>query len=255
MSEFSGFVFDIDGTAVPHGALAVESLVLRGAFEALHEDVVAIAATGRSPDVALPITRALKLRYPSVIANGALLVDSTTGEIVWDRLLPKDTVAQVIRSCLPYNYPVELSGDESGSVLTAADQRGRERPVPVMFVKDIPLDVADDMQVRLLSIPDIHIYSSPAWGGSQDMVDLNVGHFEAKKSIALLELFGRYAIDGAQMIGVGDGINDVELFEVVGHRVAVENAHPQLIELADEIVPSQEQEGLAAVVRRFHRAA
>jgi hydroxymethylpyrimidine pyrophosphatase-like HAD family hydrolase len=60
-----------------------------------------------------------------------------------------------------------------------------------------------------------------------------------------------YAIDASKMIGVGDGLNDLELFEAVGYRIAVANADPQLIEQADEVVSSQADDGLAEVARRF----
>lgn len=53
------------------------------------------------------------------------------------------------------------------------------------------------------------------------------------------------------MIGIGDGISNQGLIEAVGHRVAVANTHPQLIEKADEVEASQEDGGLAEIARRF----
>lgn len=251
MSEFTGFVFDIDKTAVPNGAQSVESFVLREAFSQLPDEVIAIAATGRSPEFALPITQALNLKHESVVANGALIVDSQSGEPWWKRLLSVDQLASIIAVSRPHDYRLWLTGDPKDEYRTAAQQQARD--TAGAFITDVPAEIAHDIHARLIEIPEVNAYLSPAWGGGENHFDINIGHTEARKHNALEALFGKYAIDGSKMIGVGDGINDVELFSVVGHKVAVANAHPQLIELADEVVSSQEDDGLAEIVRRFHR--
>ena len=249
MVEFQGFVFDIDKTAVPNGAQTVESLVLRDAFASLPEDVIAIAATGRSPEFALPITRALSLKHESVVANGALIINSLTGAPWWERLLTENQVAGVITICKPYDYRLWLTGDPKDERLNASQQKSR--PSAGAFLTDVPAEIAHDVHARLINIPGVNAYLSPSWGGGINELDINIGNTEARKHIALEVLFGKYAIDASKMIGIGDGINDLDLFEAVGYRVAVANAHPLLIEKADEVVTSQEEDGLAEVVRRF----
>ncbi len=251
MTEFDGFVFDIDKTAVPNGAQSVESQTLRDAFAALPKEVIGIAATGRTLEAALPITRALDLRHESVIANGALIVDSQTGESWWERLLSEDQMTDIINIGRTYPYQLYIAGDGLDSFRTAREQEARA--TSAAFLKDIPLDVAEVLKAQLLNINGVSAYLSPAWGGGEGEFDINIGNIEARKHFALEALFGKYAIDASKMIGVGDGVNDMELFEAVGYRVAVANAHPQLIEMADEVVASQEEDGLAEVVRRFYR--
>jgi HAD superfamily hydrolase (TIGR01484 family) len=250
MSEYKGFVFDIDMTAVPNGAQTVESEHLKAAFAGLPEDTIAIAATGRTPEVALPITQALNLQHESVVANGALIVDSQTGEVSWQRILSQKQVDLVIKSCLPYDFQLYLGGDGLDSYRTAKEQQ--PRAVASAYLKAVPDELAHSIRDQLVSIDDVDAYLSPAWGGVKGAFDLNIGHTEAKKHNALLELYSRYGIEPSEMIGVGDGINDVELFSVVGHKVAVANADPRLMALADEVVASQEDDGLAEVVARFH---
>ncbi len=251
MSEFSGFVFDIDKTAVPNGATTVESAVLREAFVSLPQDVIAIAATGRALEFALPITRALNLRHESVVANGALVVDSQTGKAWRKSLLSKDQVAAIIEVHKPYSYPFFLTGDEADNYRIITEQV--PKPLSAAFINDVPAEDAHDIREMLVAIPGVNAYLSPSWSGGDNEFDINIGHVNARKHNALEALFGKYAIDSSKMIGVGDGINDLELFDAVGHRIAVANAHPQLIEAADEIVASQEEDGLAEVVRRFHK--
>jgi hydroxymethylpyrimidine pyrophosphatase-like HAD family hydrolase len=53
------------------------------------------------------------------------------------------------------------------------------------------------------------------------------------------------------MIGVGDGHNDLPLFEACGFRVAMGNADEELKKLADYIAPSVEDDGIVDVIEKF----
>jgi hydroxymethylpyrimidine pyrophosphatase-like HAD family hydrolase len=49
-------------------------------------------------------------------------------------------------------------------------------------------------------------------------------------------------------VAFGDGENDVELLEWPAFGVAVANAHPRVLEVADWVCPSAEEEGVARVI-------
>jgi hydroxymethylpyrimidine pyrophosphatase-like HAD family hydrolase len=49
-------------------------------------------------------------------------------------------------------------------------------------------------------------------------------------------------------VAFGDGENDVELLEWAGFGVAVANAHPRVLAVADWVCPSAAAEGVAQVV-------
>jgi hydroxymethylpyrimidine pyrophosphatase-like HAD family hydrolase len=49
-------------------------------------------------------------------------------------------------------------------------------------------------------------------------------------------------------VAFGDGENDVELLEWPIFGVAVANAHPRVLEVADWVCPSAEEEGVAQVI-------
>lgn len=251
MSEFRGFVFDIDRTAVPNGAQSVESIALRAAFTELPEDIIAIAATGRAPEITLPLTRNLKLLHESVVANGALVIHSQTGKVMWQRLLSEKQSGQIIEICKPYDYQLYFGGDGLSTRRTAREQVARA--IASAYLKDVPAESAHAILEELRGLDGVDVYLSPAWGGAVNTFDLNIGHREAKKHNALLWLYDKYELQSSDMIGIGDGINDIELFSVVGHKVAVANAEATLLKQADEVVASQEKDGLADVVRRFHR--
>ena len=49
-------------------------------------------------------------------------------------------------------------------------------------------------------------------------------------------------------VAFGDGENDVELLEWAGFGVAVANAHPRVLAVADWVCPSAAEEGVAQVM-------
>ena len=45
--------------------------------------------------------------------------------------------------------------------------------------------------------------------------------------------------------------NDLPMLEWVGHAVAVANAHPEVLALADEVTASNDDDGVAQVLERL----
>jgi len=56
-----------------------------------------------------------------------------------------------------------------------------------------------------------------------------------------------------EIIGVGDGDNDLPLFDSVGLKIAVGNATEKLKAAADEIVADADKDGLAQVIQKYIR--
>jgi hydroxymethylpyrimidine pyrophosphatase-like HAD family hydrolase len=55
----------------------------------------------------------------------------------------------------------------------------------------------------------------------------------------------------AETVACGDGENDRELLDWAGYRVAVANAHDEILQRADLVVPDVEQEGVAQLLDAY----
>ena len=55
----------------------------------------------------------------------------------------------------------------------------------------------------------------------------------------------------AETVACGDGENDRELLDWAGFRVAVANAHDEILERADLVVPDVEEEGVAQLLDAY----
>jgi hydroxymethylpyrimidine pyrophosphatase-like HAD family hydrolase len=54
-----------------------------------------------------------------------------------------------------------------------------------------------------------------------------------------------------EIIGVGDGHNDVPLLEAVGLKVAMGNAPDEVKAIADYVAPKLSEDGVADVIQRY----
>jgi hydroxymethylpyrimidine pyrophosphatase-like HAD family hydrolase len=61
----------------------------------------------------------------------------------------------------------------------------------------------------------------------------------------------RLGFTPAETVACGDGENDRELLDWAGFRVAVANAHPDILARADLVVPDVEHEGVAALFEAY----
>ncbi|WKD58003.1 Putative phosphatase YwpJ [Corynebacterium capitovis DSM 44611] len=81
---------------------------------------------------------------------------------------------------------------------------------------------------------------------SQHWLDLmNPG---AHKGAALEALASALGVDISQTAAIGDYLNDYEMLQAAGHAVAMGNAHPSLKEIADEIAPTNAEQGALRII-------
>ncbi|WP_131668987.1 HAD family hydrolase [Psychrobacter pygoscelis] len=75
---------------------------------------------------------------------------------------------------------------------------------------------------------------------------------DASKARAVLDVCRHYDIDVKDAMAFGDGLNDLEMFDLVGCSVAMGDGQPALIERADLVTGSIEERGIQAVLDKFY---
>ena len=71
------------------------------------------------------------------------------------------------------------------------------------------------------------------------------------KATGLAEVARDLGVDAADVVAFGDMPNDLEMLRWAGHGVAMGNAHPALLDVADEVTASHAEDGLAVVLERW----
>lgn len=244
--KYKALIFDLDGTAIPAKKEALPSTRVIDSIRKAQEVISVSAATGRSFPMVQAILDKCKFNNPCILSGGTEIIDPITNKIVWQVRLPENQVKQIVKVCLPYPYEVFFSDDVQG--LPARDKRvrGSER---IVYIKDCKLDDAKKIQKELLKIQDIASHFAGSW--TPERVDFHITQKEATKKHAVNKLIKMLHVNKNEVIAVGDNNNDIPLFESAGFKVAMRNASDDLIQIADYIAPSVDEDGLAYVIDKF----
>jgi len=259
---------DVDGTLlgpddrVPARAVAaIDRLVAAG--------VGFVLVTGRPPRWIPPVLAELAVARLAVCANGGVLYDGVEDRVVWARTFAPDQLAELataIGEVLPdsglavervatastadgapfvaepaYRHAWPESDNE---VTTRSDLL--TRPAVKMLVRNAGL--SSDAMVAALA-PVVGELADLTFSHSRGLVEMSPPG--VTKASGLAEVAGRFGVTAADVIAFGDMPNDLEMLRWAGHGVAMGNAHPALLEVADEVTATNGEDGLALVLERW----
>ena len=77
----------------------------------------------------------------------------------------------------------------------------------------------------------------------------------ASKARGIKDVCQYYGVAARECMAFGDGLNDLEMFDLVGYAVAMGDAQPALIERADFVTGTIEERGIQSVLEQFHIAS
>lgn len=263
------FVMDLDHTLF-RSDLTVSSLTKTILNERIEDGWFVTFATARGYRVARRLLDGIDFRLPVLTLNGALMIHAGNHEVLHMNRLPPDPIRWILdRSRRLQMNGFLISYEEEGECLfyqglqsTAerhffeqwqamgmkAEELDRER-IPssvtnvffidsvshVQHLKDI-VEAADLDQVRPLLFDDTY---------NPGFCNLQFSHPLVDKGRMLAELARYLNISLQDTIVFGDHLNDLSMFETAGYAVAVRNAHPDVIAAADEVIASNDEDGIA----------
>lgn len=264
---------DVDGTLLdPHDRISERTQA------AVHRVVAAgvpfVLVTGRPPRWIPPIVELLGHAGPTVCANGAVLYDAATGEVghtVTMSPIQLRDAAQVVATALPgAKIAVELITD--GAVLNGADQFLAElgythpwpsadsvaaprdlilgRPATKLLVRQ-PAASSDEMAVAVRELLNVQSTAPLELTYSTGYGLIEISAPGTTKGAGLARLAAELGIAPAEVLAVGDMPNDLSMLRWAGHGVAMANAHPAVLEAADEITAGNSEDGLAVILERW----
>lgn len=70
----------------------------------------------------------------------------------------------------------------------------------------------------------------------------------SSKARAIEQLLAKLNIEPQDAAAFGDGLNDLEMFDLVGTAIAMGNAHPRTKQAADIIAPRHDEDGIAQIL-------
>lgn len=276
-------IVDIDGTLL-NSRLEITRRTYQAIKAAQRQGVMITLATGRSFHSALQYAEKLELAVPMICANGGL-IRHQNGDVIEERLLPPQMTADLVeemiaagllvqaycrdsisyRSRLPLWPWLDIVRDKS--VLTNFFFAARE--IKQSRMQNFPC-LADS--IRTGSVQPHKVFATtgkdPAleamacrcrergfkvafYPGYNDRMYLEIMAPGTSKGVALRRLAAWLKVGLEQVVAVGDNLNDTEMIKAAGLGVAMGNGHDGLKKLADHTTLSNDQDGVAAVIRDF----
>lgn len=230
-------------------------------LRAAESGVIVCLASGRAPSTILPFKEQSGLIGPVVSCNGAFVMNDA-GEEIHHTCLPESAKAMLIdmaesegiHTNLYSRSAIHFSGRNSFAD-TYIQRTGLKNPewtdhtgmrgldaTKVLFM-DHPERISEVNRKLQASLPaeEANIVLSEA-----DYIEfLSPGVHKGRGLQALAESLG---IAAEETAAIGDYLNDLEMVEWAGFGAAVGNAKEEVKEAADEVFPSNDENGAARFV-------
>ena len=256
---------DLDGTLIDsRGSVSLRTKT--ALQKAMAEGIKVIIATGRMYPSALPIIKEIGIKNPCVFYNGAVVRNPLDNEIIYERGLGEDLTAEVLAFYHSMGWYIQVYSDDRLYVQDSGDPKAKFYE-NIAKIEALPLgerfwqyrtdatkllgisqdkETFFEMARRTKEHFAERLYCATSWGAFVEMV-----HPQVNKARGL-EIAARHA--GAKqcdVLAIGDSANDKEMLEWAGWGVAMGNASYEVQTAADEIAPTNDEEGVAFIVERY----
>jgi Cof subfamily protein (haloacid dehalogenase superfamily) len=223
-----------------------------------------IVVTGRMFVSTRPFVLEAQIHDPVVCYQGAVVADPTTGEWLRHVPIPCAAALEAIDAVTEAGFHINCYVDDKLYVAKETPEArayGDFNRIPVHEVGDLRVWLRDD-PTKLVAVggPEeldaLEDVLKPRFRGKL-FVSKSLPHFlefahpDVSKGAGLEFVANRLGFTAAETVGGGDGENDRELLDWSGYAVAVANAHEDILERADLVVPSVHEEGIASLLEAF----
>ncbi len=221
-------------------------------------------ATARSLITAKKVTMGIQAKIPLIVYNGAFVIDNVTEEILIANYFD-DTVFTLLDDLFNNNiYPIVYSyikGSEKFSFVPELCTKGMNK-----FIESRNGDVRTNAVSSLAELKLGNVFYitciddseklKPLYNKYKDTYHcvfqtdfytkdkwLEIMPIEASKSNAIKQL--QTMLGCEKLIAFGDGINDIDMFQIADESYAVANAHEELKKHATAVISSNDEDGVA----------
>lgn len=257
---------DMDGTCLDSKSRMSEETV-KALKTAADKGILIVPTTGRNL-ACLPhrLKKESFYRY-AIVSNGAKVIDLKENGRIFDSCIAGKTAVELLEKCKNQGFGItaQIENDYylQGVLLSLA---GR-----IYYGKDAANShrvscIADMVRKNNCHVEEIQLYllhpkarkrieeilkQFTNLSAAYSSLYVEIFDQNASKGKALAALAKHLGIDSSEIACIGDGENDLTMFDVSGMRFAMGNAVPELKEKADFILPTNNENGVVKAVKRI----
>ena len=281
---------DIDGTLLnSYGEVTDKNK--QAIQKALDKGVYVVLASGRMPKAILPIANEIKSKKYLISGNGASIYDIEDNKTIYNNYINKKKVLEIIDICeknsMFYNIYTNneiLTKSLNYNILYYHHENKKnpeDKKIKINVINDmrnyiekyngddfLKFTICDSDEMvfksitnRLKTIKNVdvlevsHMSRKVIKYGTENM---EISYFyteitngNVNKWSAIEHLIKMLNITKHEIITIGDNINDKEMVENAGIGIVVGNSSPKMKEIADEVVPTNDESGVAYAIDKY----
>lgn len=260
-------IFDLDGTLLNlNHDISKENIHALQTLQA--SGCQTIIATGRPDMLVKEYVKTLGLNEPVISCNGSMIRNPLTGEIIYQKTLPRNVVEKVVKKCIDDQHIFMIY--TSNAIITTDNYRMRyfeERNKTLSPDCRVTFIVTEDLEeiikhdaYKILIIEkdeekyltlkekffDLEAYTVSSAKGFFDVMPTGTSKREAIKLIS-----HHYDVEQKDIVAFGDNYNDIEMLDYAGTAITTENAVPEVKKMADYISLDHNDHGVAYAIHHY----
>lgn len=275
-NRFRILALDVDGTVLDsRGTLRPRTI--EAVARAVEAGITPVLCTGRRYRRAFPIARQLGIGSPLVCNSGALVKETEGHRTLWRADLSREVLDEVFalfeafdelavsftdRPLDELDFLVDRSPTGRPLFDDYVDQnRAHAEVAPgwaarvdlshyhLCAIGDRPAMEAFEREIlgRIPGEVQTFVQRSPRYAGTM----CEVLRHDASKWTALLHLADLWGVEPSEICAVGDDANDLPMLLGAGLGVAMGHAHARILEAADHVTGSDDEDGVAMLIEEW----
>jgi Cof subfamily protein (haloacid dehalogenase superfamily) len=223
-----------------------------------------VVATGRMFRSIRPYLEEAGIAEPVVCYQGAAVVDPPSGTFLLHEPIPLDTARDAVVALTGLGHSPNCYVDDRLYVERHTDYSrmyAEFQHLPVEEVGDLAawlerpptklVAVADPADVPALREALLASFADRLFLTTSLPYLLELGNPAVSKGTGIAFVAEHLGLSLDHVVSFGDGENDIELIDEAAFGIAVEDANPLLLDRADWVCPSADDEGVATVIDAY----
>ncbi len=223
-----------------------------------------VVATGRMFRSIRPYLEEAGIAEPVVCYQGAAVVDPPSGTFLLHEPIPLETARDAVVALTGLGHSPNCYVDDRLYVERHTEYSrmyAEFQHLPVEEVGDLAawlerpptklVAVADPADVPALREALLASFADRLFLTTSLPYLLELGNPAVSKGTGIAFVAERLGISLDHVVSFGDGENDIELIDEAAFGIAVEDANPLLLDRADWVCPSADDEGVATVIDAY----
>jgi Cof subfamily protein (haloacid dehalogenase superfamily) len=223
-----------------------------------------VVVTGRMFRAVLPYLEQAGLDDPVICYQGAVVADPRSGAFLRHVPIPRERALEAMDAVIAAGFHLNCYVHDMlyvAEVTPEARAYADFQHIPIHAVGDLRAWLETD-PTKLVAVGDpaaldeLEAVLKPRFAGRLYVSKslpyfLEFAHPDVSKGAGLQFVAHRLGFGPSETVACGDGENDRELLDWAGFAVAVANAHRDILERADLVVPPVQEEGVAALLEAY----